>query len=73
MKVIYEYQAVWSSRQNHGYFYFTYYNGERKRTETVNAESFSIMIDILRNEKPVYGNHINPSVSTAGEPVGEGE
>ena len=40
---------------------------------TVDAAQFSIILDILRNEKPVYGNYKTASVTTQGEGVGEGE
>jgi len=39
----------------------------------MNSENFSRVIDILRNEKPVYGNSSTGSVTTQGEDVGEEE
>jgi len=39
----------------------------------MNAENFARVIDILRNESPVYGNASTGSVTTQGEGVGEEE
>lgn len=36
-------------------------------------ENFAHVIDILRNEDPVYGNASTDSVTTRGEEVGEEE
>ena len=67
------YQAWWDASQSQGYFWFSYFNGERHRTNGIDAANFSIMLDILRNERPVYGDHITPMVTTQTEGVGEGE
>lgn len=37
------------------------------------ADNFARVIDILRNEEPVYGNSSTGSVTTATEEVGEEE
>jgi hypothetical protein len=68
-----EYQAIWDPDDGNGYFYFTDFRGNRNKTPTVDAAQFSIILDILRNEKPVYGNYKTASVTTQGEGVGEGE
>ncbi len=73
MTLIESYQAWWNSQSNSGFFYFTYFNGDRKRTVDVDATSFAIVIDMLRNEKPVYGDHTTCNVTTQREDVGEGE
>lgn len=73
IKLINHYQAWWDSSANRGYFWFTYFDGERKRTDAVNAENFRIVNDILRNEKPVYGDHTRAMVTTQSEEVGEEE
>jgi hypothetical protein len=73
MKLITSYQAWWRPQDSKGHFWFTYFDGQRIRTTDVNAESFSIVIDILRNEKPVYGDHTTAAVTTQTEPTGEGE
>ena len=73
MKLITSYQAWWDPKQNKGCFWFTYFDGKRVRTVKVDATNFEIVLDILRNEKPVYGDHTTAAVTTQTEPVGEEE
>lgn len=73
MKLITSYQAWWRPQHGKGHFWFTYFDGTRLRTTDVNAESFRIVVDILRNEKPVYGDHTTAAVTTQTEPTGEEE
>lgn len=73
MKLVESYQAWWRPQDSMGYFWFTYFNGVRERTADVNGESFSIVRDILRTEKPVYGDHTTVAVTTQTEPAGEEE
>jgi hypothetical protein len=73
IKMINKYQAWWDSSTNQGYFWFTYFDGTRERTISVGAESFAIVTDLLRNEKPIYGDHTRAMVTTQSEDVGEGE
>jgi hypothetical protein len=44
-----------------------------EETPYMTAENFARVIDILRNETPVYGNASTGSVTTQGEEVGEEE
>ena len=37
----------------------------------MNADSFACLLDILRNEKPTYGNASMGLVTTQGKEVGE--
>ena len=39
----------------------------------MDADNFARVIDILRNEEPVYGNSTTGSVTTQSEEVGENE
>ncbi len=39
----------------------------------VDATNFSILIDMLRNESPVFWDDRYQALSTSAEPVGEGE
>ena len=73
IKLINKYQAWWDSSTNQGYLWFTYSDGERRRTGPVSADSFAIVTDLLRNEKPVYGDHTRAMVTTQSEEVGEEE
>jgi len=73
MKLINSYQAWWRPQDGKGHFWFTYFDDVRERTTDVDAESFGIILDILRNEKPVYGDHTTAAVTTQTEPTGEEE
>ena len=67
------YQALWDPKIGLGKFYFTTFQGIREETPYMDADNFARVIDILRNEKPVYGNSATGSVTTQAEPVGEEE
>ncbi|APG65726.1 hypothetical protein LPB136_10280 [Tenacibaculum todarodis] len=67
------YQAVWDPKIDLGKFYFTFFNGKREETPYMTSANFARVIDILRNETPVYGNSSTGSVTTQGESVGEEE
>lgn len=73
MKLITSYQAWWRPQDGRGHFWFTYFDSTRMRTVDVDATSFPIVLDILRNEKPVYGDHTTAAVTTQTEPTGEEE
>ncbi len=67
------YQALWDPKIGLGKFYFTTFQGKRQETPYIDADNFARVIDILRNEDPVYGNASTASVTTATEEVGEEE
>ena len=67
------YQALWDPKISLGKFYFTTFEGKREETPYLTAENFARVLDILRYEKPVYGNSSTGSVTTQTEPTGEGE
>lgn len=67
------YQALWDPKISLGKFYFTTFQGVRQETPYVDAANFARVIDILRNEDPVYGNAATASVTTQAEEVGEEE
>ncbi|QCK15464.1 hypothetical protein [Mangrovivirga cuniculi] len=67
------YQALWDPKIDLGKYYFTTFQGKGEETPYMTAENFARVIDILRNEKPVYGNSTTGSVTTATEEKGEEE
>lgn len=67
------YQALWDPKINLGRFWFTYFTGKRNATPYMKADDFAQVLNILQNEKPVYGNYKTGSVTTQAEPVGEQE
>lgn len=67
------YQPLWDPKIDLGKFYFTTFKGARLETPYMTSSNFARVIDILRNEDPVYGNASTGSVTTAAEEVGEEE
>ena len=67
------YQALWDPKIDLGKFYFTNFRGAREETPYMTAGNFARVLDILRNEDPVYGNASTGSVTTQGEGVGDEE
>lgn len=67
------YQALWDPKIDLGKFYFTTFQGKRQETPYMTSSNFARVLDILRNETPVYGNASTGSVTTQGEHVGEEE
>ena len=67
------YQALWDPKISMGKFYFTTFQNQRLETPYMGASDFARVIDILRNESPVYGNATTASVTTQSEVVGEEE
>lgn len=67
------YQALWDPKIDMGKFYFTTFRGKREETPYMTAENFARVLDILRNEEPVFGNASTGSVTTQGEEPGEEE
>lgn len=68
MKRITSYQALWRPQEDKGHFWFTYYDGERQRTEDLDAESFKTMLEILDTDKPIFGDHTTSAVAVHSEP-----
>lgn len=67
------YQALWDPKISLGKFYFTTVRDERQETPYMDAANFAQVLNILQNEKPVYGNASTGSVNTQSEEVGEEE
>lgn len=67
------YQAVWDPKIDLGKFYFITFQGNREETPFMTSANFARVIDILRNETPVYGNASTGSVTTQTETIGEEE
>ncbi len=67
MKRITSYQALWRPKENKGHFWFTYFDGDRQRTIDLDAESFTILLEILDTEKPIFGDHTTACVAVHSE------
>ena len=68
MRRITSYQAMWRPLDHKGYFWFTYFDGQKERTMDLDAESFKTMIKILDTDKPVFGDHITAAVAVHSQP-----
>ena len=71
MKLIVSYEAWWNPQDGKGHFWFTYFDGVREQSVDVDAMSFLVVLDILRGEEPVYGDHRTAAVTTQIEPTGQ--
>ncbi|MGQ4649723.1 hypothetical protein [Lyngbya aestuarii] len=68
MRRITSYQALWRPQENKGHFWFTYYDGDRQRTEDLDAESFKTMLEVLDTDKPIFADHTTSAVAVHSEP-----
>jgi hypothetical protein len=72
-KEVTTYYARWSPRSHDGYIGLYFVGGTKFFTIT-NPEEFQVMVDLLRNEKPVCFVDSSDWIRTCStEPVGEGE
>lgn len=70
MRQITSYQAFWRPQDHQGHFWFTYFDGDKERTDDLDAESFKAMLKILNTDKPVFGDHLTSSVAVHSQPNG---
>lgn len=63
MKRITSYQALWKPQENRGHFWFTYFDGDRQRTDDLDGENFKIILEVLDTDRPIFVNHVTSSVS----------
>ena len=69
-----KYQAFWNIRQNHGRICVWKADGDETWSfEVESPQEFSMLIDILRNEKPVSYDPDEEVLGVCCELVGEGE
>ncbi len=69
MKRLTNFEAVWNPQDGKGYFWFTYFDGDRERTMDLEAESFKILLEILNTDKPIFGDHITAAVAVHSQPT----
>ena len=72
MEEIKTYKITWNPRDNAGAIHFGLANGTGASVSVDSAQEMSMMVDILRNEAPVYWCPQNGFLMTGFEPVGEG-
>lgn len=69
MKRITNFEAVWKPQEGKGYFWFTYFDGDRERTIDLEAENFRILMEILNTDKPIFGDHATAAVAVHSQPT----
>ena len=69
------YYARWNPIKHRGFVIIYWSGGSRFFPEEhfTNPTEFQIVVDLLRNEKPVYWDEPSQRLYAAAEPVGEGE
>jgi hypothetical protein len=70
-----QYYARWAPEKHHGYVAISWSGGSRVFSESSfqNPVEFQIVVDLLRNEKPVWWDEATGRLYASQEPVGEGE
>ena len=72
-KNIRSYWAKWDLNNHYGYLWLRDDPGNTYQQRIDDAQEFSTIIDLLRNEKPIRFNTDGWYVLVGAEPVGEGE
>jgi len=69
------YYARWAPTKHHGYVAIYWDGGFKSFPESsfTNPTEFQIVVDLLRNEKPVWWDEATGRLYAHYEPVGEGE
>lgn len=69
------YYARWAPLKHHGYVIVRWTGGAKAFPEASFASptEFQIVVDLLRNEKPVWWDEATGRLFASNEPVGEGE
>lgn len=69
------YYARWCPAKHHGYVIIYWDGGSKAFPEAsfANPVEFQIVVDLLRNEKPVWWDEPTGRLYASNEPVGEGE
>jgi len=72
MKEILQYAFFWRPEDNKGCIQLALADGTGGAVELDSAQEGLLLLDVLRNEKPVYYDATNDLIMTGLEPVGEG-
>lgn len=71
-QAITHYQAEWHLKSNTGNITLIFSNGQHQ-VVGLSPDAFHALVDVLRNERPVYWNEADQVIHTLSELVGEGE
>lgn len=67
------YRTFWNATDNHGQIWILFADETGKLFDTETPEEMMMLVDLLRNEKPIYYDIQHNFIMTGLEPVGEGE
>lgn len=73
MQEVIKYSFFWRTEDNKGVFRLALADGEGGSLEPDSPEEAMLLLDVLRNEKPVYYQAEHQILATGMEPVGEGD
>ena len=72
-KMIERYAFFWNARNNEGIVQLQFADGSGDQVLADSPQEGLLLLDILRNEKPVLYDDENGIIMTGLEPIGEGE
>ena len=67
------YAFFWHAGHNEGSLHLQLADGGSTKVHVDSAQEGTLLLDVLRNEKPVFFDPQNELIMTGMEPVGEGE
>lgn len=73
MEEIIQYAFFWRTEENVGMINLVLASGGGGQVIVDSPEEASLLLDVLRNEKPLFYDRRNALIATGLEPVGEGE
>ncbi len=73
MNEITSYKFFWNLDNNEGLMHLKPAEGSAEIIPIDSPQEGSLLLDVLRNEKPVYYDSGNKMIMTGLEPVGEGD
>ncbi len=72
-QIIERYAFFWNTKANEGHMHFQFSDGSRGQAFLDSPQEGQLLLDVLRNEQPVYYDDAHDMIMTGLEPVGEGE
>jgi len=66
------YRTLWNATDNHGQLWVQFADETGKLFDTETPEEMMMLVDLLRNEKPIFYDSKYNLIMTGFEPVGEG-
>lgn len=73
MKEVKKYKMLWNTKANEGILTLDFGDGKSGEVLVDSPQEGSLLLDILRNEKPVYYRAEHFAIFTGLEAVGEGD